>query len=269
MNRAVKFSRYGGPEVLELVEVDKPVPGAGEVLVEVEAAGLNPVETSIREGRFAREWPTPFPAGQGSDFAGFVAGVGSGVTQWRPGDAVMGHTVRGAHANYVVVPADHLIRKPERLSWEIAGSLYVAAVTAWDAVQSVNPRPGRTVLVHAAAGGVGGIAAQLAKRRGATVIGTASRESFDRLRQMGVIPVEYGPGLEERLAEVAPQGIDAELDHIGDAALATEPSTNTNILATVADLVANRQIVVPVAAIYPFAKVQDAYRELEAGHAHG
>lgn len=276
MAHAVSFSRYGDPDVLDLVEMPIPAPGAGEVVVQVVAAGLNPVETSIREGRFEHEWPAHFPAGQGSDFAGFIHAVGSGPSSstglWKPGDEVMGHTVRGSQAEFVVVPAGHIIRKPERLSWEVAGSLYIAAANAWAAVQDANPQPGKTVLVHAAAGGVGGIAAQLARLRGATVIGTAGPEHFDHLRQIGVIPVEYGPGLEERLARVAPDGIDAELNHLGDDSLANVPATDTSdttVLQKVAALVADRKIVVPVAAIYPLAQVRDAYRELEAGHAHG
>lgn len=269
MAYAVKFSRYGGPEVLDLVEMTTPVPGDGEVVVEVMAAGLNPCETGIREGRFSKEWPARFPSGQGSDFAGFIVGLGSGVTGWKLNNAVLGHTVRASHANFVVVPADHIIRKPERLSWEVAGSLFLAAANAWNAVQSVNAQPGKTILVHAAAGGVGGIAAQLAKLRGATVIGTASPASFDHLRQLDIIPVEYGPGLEERLGQIAPNGIDAELDHLGDDALANVDSTDTIVLTKIAAMVADKQIVVRVAAIYPLSKVRDAYRELEVGHAHG
>lgn len=269
MAQAVRFSRYGGPDVLEVVEIDKPVPGDGEVVVEVMAAGLNPVESAIREGRFADIWPASFPVGQGSDFAGFVAGIGTGVTRWHMGDAVLGHTVRGSHATYVSVPADHLVLKPARLSWEVAGSLFVAASLAWKAVRAADPRPGTTVLVHAAAGGVGCIAAQLARLDGARVIGTASPTSFDYLRAWGVIPVEYGPGLAERLAVIAPNGIDAELEHVGDATLANVDSGDIHALEVVADLVADRQITVPIAAIYPLSQVQDAYRELEAGHAHG
>jgi NADPH2:quinone reductase len=267
--RAVVYSRYGGPEVLELVDIDKPVAGAGEVVVEVMAAGLNPIETGIREGRFETERPAHFPVGQGSDFAGFIVDVGTGVTGWNLNDAVLGHTLQGAQANVVSVPVGNIIRKPDHLSWEVAGSLYVAASLAVDAVQSANPGPGKTVLVHAAAGGVGSIAAQLATLRGATVIGTGSPVSFDYLRSRGVTPVEYGPGLAERLAAVAPGGIDIELEHAGDLSLSSIESTDNVALARVATLVANRQIVVPIAAIYPLSQVQDAYRELEAGHAHG
>lgn len=269
MGYAVKFSRYGGPEVLEVVEIDRPEPGNGEVVVDVVAAGLNPVETYIREGQFADTWPANFPAGQGSDFAGFISAIGPGVTQWRVNDPVLGHTVRGSHASYVTVPAGNIVRKPPRLTWEVAGSLFVAASIAWKAVSDVNPRPGQTVLVHAAAGGVGCIAAQLCKLAGARVIGTASPTSFDYLRGWGVTPVEYGPGLEERLRAIAPNGVDAELEHVGDMSLANVDSTDIRALEAVAELVANRQIAVPIAAIYPLSRVQDAYRELETGHAHG
>jgi NADPH:quinone reductase-like Zn-dependent oxidoreductase len=269
MWRSVQFSRYGGPEVLDLVEITTPVPGAGEVVVKVMAAGLNPGESSIREGRLDNEWPVRFPAGQGSDFAGFIAATGSGVAGWKIGDAVLGHTVRGSQANFVTVPAGNVIHKPERLPWEIAGSLYVAAATAWQAVCCANPGSGRTVLVHAAHGGVGVIAAQLAKRRGARVIGTASPDSFDYLRQIGVIPVEYGPGFEEGLRRIAPDGVDAELNRRGDNGLMNVDSTDTVVLEKIASLIADHQIVIPVAAIYPFERVRDAYRELEAGHAHG
>jgi len=270
--RAVRFSRFGGPEVLELVEVPVPRPGPDEVVVRVVAAGLNPVETSIRAGRLQQDWPAEFPIGQGTDFAGLIVSVGSNVSGFVPEDAVMGHAVRRAQANFVVLPSTDVIKKPDRLSWEIAGSLFTVAMNAWRAVQAANPQPGRTVLVHAAAGGVGGIAAQLAKLRGAIVIGTASPESFDYLRGIGIRPVQHGDGLAERLAELAPNGVDAELDRIGDDSLANVESTdktNTTVLARIARMIADRQLTVPIAAIYPFPEVQAAYRELEAGHAHG
>ncbi|WP_022886614.1 NADP-dependent oxidoreductase [Glaciibacter superstes] len=272
MALAVRFELYGGPEVLELVDIPRPQAGAGEVVVEVMSAGLNPVDSGIREGQFKVERPAAFPAGQGSDFAGFVVDVGSTVTGWNVNDAVFGHAFRSAQATFVAVPAGNVIRRPDGLSWEIAGSLHLAASLAWDAVQGANAAPGRTILVHAAAGGVGMIAAQLARLRGARVIGTASPSSFDYLRQRDIIPVEYGPGLEERLADIAPGGIDAELEHFGagaiDIADSVEP-TETAVVERIATLVAQHQIVVPIAAIYPLAQVQDAYRELEAGHAHG
>jgi len=269
MPRAVIFSRYGGPEVLQVVETTVPVPGPGEIVVQVMAAGLNPIETSIREGRLHAERPLRFPAGQGSDFAGVISRVGAEIVDWHVNDSVLGHAPQGAQAEFVLVSPGNIIAKPDGLSWEIAGSLFVAAASAWQAVQDVNPGPGRTVLVHAAAGGVGIIAAQLAKRRGAIVIGTASRESFDRLRQIGVIPVEYGAGLPEELRKIAPHGVDAELEHVTDPALANVDAADNVALTRIAQMIADRQITIPVAAIYPLADVELAYRELEAGHAHG
>lgn len=269
MAHMVQYSRYGGPDVLEVVDATKPTPAAGEVVVQVMAAGLNPIDSSIREGHFAKRWPAHFPEAVGSDFAGFISDIGVGVTDWAINDAVIGHVVRGAQATFVTVPTDNIIAKPERLSWEVAGSLFVSAATAWKAIDDAQPRPGTTVLVHAAAGGVGALAAQLARAQGATVIGTALPENFDYLRQWGVIPVEHGPGLAERLAVVAPNGIDMELEHDVEETIAIVNSSDMMALTRVAASIADRQLTLPIAAIYPLSFVQDAYLELETGHAHG
>ena len=265
----VQYSRYGGPDVLDVVDVTKPSPAAGEVVVQVMSAGLNPIDSSIREGHFAERSPAHFPEAVGSDFAGFISDVGAGATDWAVNDAVIGHVVRGAQATFVTVPADNIMVKPERLSWEVAGSLFVSAATAWKAIEDAKPGPGMTVLVHAAAGGVGALAAQLARATGATVIGTALPENFDYLRQWGVIPVEHGPGFEQRLAAVAPDGIDMELQHNLDDTIGIVNSTDMTALRRVADSIAARQLRLPIAAIYPLSLVQDAYLELETGHAHG
>ncbi len=211
MPKAVKFSSYGGPEVLEVVDVDMPQPGAGEVLIEVIAAGLNPADTRLRQGRLDERMPARFPQGQGSDFAGIVMATGPGVTQWAVNDAVIGHASRGSHATHVVVPAVNLTRKPPQLPWEVAGGLFVTGVTAWAAVNALGIGDGDTVVISAAAGGVGCIAAQLAQLRGATVIGTASPRNHDFLRQIGVIPVAHGDGVAERIRVEAPNGVDAYL----------------------------------------------------------
>lgn len=269
MAHMVQYSRYGGPDVLDIIDVTKPTPAAGEVVVQVMAAGLNPIDSSIREGHFSERWPAHFPEPVGSDFAGFISEVGAGVTDWLVNDAVIGHVVRGAQATFVVVPAANIIAKPERLSWEVAGSLFVSAATAWKAIEDAQPGPGKTVLVHAAAGGVGALAAQIARATGATVIGTALPENFDYLRQWGVVPVEHGPGLEERLAVVAPHGIDVELEHDVEETIAIVNSSDMLALTRVADSIADRQLKLPIAAIYPLSLVQDAYLELETGHAHG
>src|SRR5437879_6326890 len=151
MPRAVKFSRYGGSDVLEVVDVDQPNPGPGEVVVRVVAAATNPGEIKIREGAFADVWPATFPEGQGNDFSGRVAEVGPGEAGFSPGDEVMGFTPRAAQADYVRSASDRLARKPPGVPWEVAAAIPAAGATAYAAVRAVRPRPGETVVVSAAA----------------------------------------------------------------------------------------------------------------------
>ena len=151
----VRFSEHGGPEVLEVVEQPMPIPGEGEVLVAVFATGLNPVESAIRRGDHPERWPVSFPSLQGRDLAGVVASTGPGVAAFSHGDEVMGFVDRGAHATHVVVPESQLLAKPPELTWEVAGSLYVAGTTAWTAVEGLALTPSDTVVITAAAGGVG------------------------------------------------------------------------------------------------------------------
>ena len=196
---AVRFAEFGDPEVLEVVEVPTPEPGEGEVLVEVFATGLNPVESAIRRGDHPERWPVDFPSSQGRDLAGVVVAVGPGVQQFARGDEVMGYVDRGAQATYVAVPERQLLPKPPSLTWEVAGSLYVAGTTAWTAIEGLALGPSDEIVITAAAGGVGCLAAQFARMRGATVIGTCAEMRFDFLRQFGVIPIAYGPGLADRV----------------------------------------------------------------------
>src|ERR1700736_4462376 len=146
MSKAVQFDSYGDVDVLEVRDVPRPVPEAGEVLVEVKAAGVNPSEAVIRSGALADQFPATFPSGQGSDLAGVVAELGSGVSSFAVGDEVIGFSnQRSSHAEYVTVPADQLTPKPAAVPWEGAGSLYVAGVTAYAAVRAVHPAAGETV----------------------------------------------------------------------------------------------------------------------------
>src|SRR5580692_4465157 len=182
MPRAVRFDRYGGIEVLQVVEVERPVPGPGQVLVAVKAAGINPGEASIRKGLFAKRWPATFPSGEGSDLAGVIAELGKGVVGFRVGDEVLGFTEnRASHAELVDVEAGNLARKPEKVSWDVAGSLFVAGTTAYAAVRAVSIRAGDTVVVSGAAGGVGSLAVQLARNAGGKVIGLASEKHHEWL----------------------------------------------------------------------------------------
>src|SRR5271166_2759332 len=174
MPRAVKFDKYGGVDVLHVVEVDRPVPGPEQAIVRIKAAGINPGEAAIREGAFAKQWPATFPSGQGSDLAGIVEAVGSAVRNVAVGDEVIGFSNnRSSQAELVIVEADHLVHRPAHVSWEQAGALFVAGTTAYAAVQAVSLKAGDTVVVSGA-GGVGSIAVQLATNIGAKVIGLAS-----------------------------------------------------------------------------------------------
>jgi NADPH:quinone reductase-like Zn-dependent oxidoreductase len=161
MARAVRFDRYAGRDVLYVADVEMPSPGPGEVVVEVCAAGINPGEAAIRTGALHDMFPATFPSGEGSDLAGVVTAAGPGVTEFSVGDEVLGFSFRrSSHATHTAVPVDQLISKPAQMSWEPAGSLYVVGVTAYAAVRAVDPQPGETVAVSAAAGGVGGLVVQ-------------------------------------------------------------------------------------------------------------
>lgn len=298
--RAVRFDRYGGRDVLYVTDIDMPSPGAGEVLVEVRAAGINPGEAGIRVGAMHEMFPATFPSGEGSDLAGVVVGVGPGVTEFATGDEVLGFSLRrSSHATHATVPVGQLIGKPPQLPWEIAGSLYVAGVTAYAAVRAVAPRPGETIAVSAAAGGVGSLVVQLLVLARARVLGIASAGNAGWLRAHHVAPVEYGDGLEQRLRDAAPSGIDAFIDLFGpdyvqlavDLGVAPErietiisfakagevgaktegsmDASTPDVLAEMADLVLNGAIDFDIEASYPLDRVADAYERLEQRHTHG
>ncbi len=250
--KAVRFDQYGPVEVLDVRDVPVPEPGPGEVLVRVKAAGINPGEAKIREGALHERWPATFPSGQGSDFAGVVEKLGPGV--------------------------------------------------ATVAIGAVDLKPGDTVVVSGAAGGVGAIAVQLARRKGATVIGLAGPSNHDWLTRHGVIPVAYGDDVAERIRAVAPAGavIDAFLDTYGgdyvevalndlkvspervdtivrfDAAAKYGVKVEGNAagasaatLAELANLIAAKELEVPLAHTYPLSDVRTAYAQLARGHVRG
>jgi NADPH:quinone reductase-like Zn-dependent oxidoreductase len=300
--RAVRFDRYGGIDVLNVVDVERPMPGPGEALVRVKAAGINPGEASIRKGLMAERWPATFPSGEGSDLAGVVEDVGPGVDSVAVGEEVIGWTDRRAsHAEFVVVPAEHLVPKPPGVSWEAAGGLFVAGVTAYAAVRAVGVTKGDTVVVSGAAGGVGSLAVQLARNKGATVIGLASEANHEWLRSHGVIPVSYsGDGLADRIREAAGGRVDAFIDTFGggyvkraieelgvapervdtiiDWGAAQEYGAKTEgsaagsspeVLAELAGMIDRGELEVPIAKTFPLDQVRDAYRELEKRHTRG
>src|SRR6201981_2745407 len=196
MMKAVRYDEFGGIDVLRVEEVERPVPGDGQVLVRVKAAGINISEAVIRTGAVSKIFPSTFPSGQGSDLAGVIEEVGAGVGGFSPGDEVIGFTNnRASQAELVLVEAGDLTRKPEKVSWEAAGGRFAAGVTAWGAVHAVQPKEGETIVISGAAGGVGSLAVQLARRAGATVIGLASQGNHEWLAAHGVIPLAYGDGV--------------------------------------------------------------------------
>ena len=214
--RAVRFDEYGGVDVLEVREVEDPVAGPGEVLVAVRAAGINPGEIAIREGRLHERFPATFPSGEGTDLAGVVQALGDGVSAFAVGDEVLGWTEqRASHAELVVVPDDQLTAKPASVPWEVAGSLFVVGFAAYASVHAVAPQAGETVVVSAAAGGVGSVAVQLARRTGARVIGLAGEHNHDWLRRHDIVPVTYGDGQADRIREASGGTVDAFIDTFG------------------------------------------------------
>lgn len=298
--RAVRFDRYGGRDVLYVADVEMPSPDPGEVVVEVRAAGINPGEAAIRTGALHDMFPATFPSGEGSDLAGVVTAAGPGVTEFSVGDEVLGFSFRrSSHATHTAVPVNQLIRKPAQMSWETAGSLYVVGVTAYAAVRAVDPQPGETVAVSAAAGGVGSLVVQLLGLRKANVLGIAGPGNFGWLRAHGVTPVAYGDGLADRLRGAAPKGIDAFVDlfgpeyvqlavdlgvpparidtiiafqKAGEVGAKTEGSADAStreVLAEMAGLIVTGAIDFEVAATYPLDRVADAYEELEKRHTRG
>jgi len=297
--KAVRFDEYGGLDVLKVVDVPKPEPRPGQVLIQVKAAGINPGEAKIRAGLLHSRWPATFPSGQGSDLAGIVAETGEGVTSVSAGDELIGYTDnRASQAEFVVVEEQNLTAKPAGLPWEVAGSLFVTGATAYAAVRAVALTKGDTVVVSGAAGGVGSIAVQLASRAGATVIGLASPVQHEWLTGHGVIPVAYGDGVADRVRQAAAK-VDAFIDTIGAdyielaLELGVEPAridtivrfdavaehgvkadgsmagASASVLAELAGLIVAGKLEVPIAATFPLSDVQDAYRRLEQGHIRG
>ena len=300
-NHAVRYDQFGGTDVLYVAELPKPSPKAGEVLVRIKAAGINPGEASIREGKMAKQFPSKFPSGQGSDFAGIIEETGDGVTQFKAGDEVIGFTNdRNSQAEYIAVAANQLVRRPQGVSWEEAGSLFVAGTTAYATIEAIGLQSGETVIVSAAAGGVGSIVVQLAKKLGANVIGLASEQHHQWLRDHGVIPVAYEGDTRENIENaLGGKTADAMIDTSGhgyvelaihmdipadridtiidfEAAEKYKVKTAGNadagsaeVLGKIADMVAKGDVQVPIAKTYPLNQVKEAYNELEKHHTSG
>ncbi|MFI6345464.1 NADP-dependent oxidoreductase [Streptomyces sp. NPDC050560] len=219
--RAVSYDSYAPDNSrLTLGELPRPKVGPGQVLVQVRAAGVNPVDWKVMAGGLDAVMDAVFPVIPGWDVAGVVAALGFDVPEFAVGDEVMAYARKdvvhgGTFAEYVTVPAGAVARKPAALDWPQAGGLPLAGLTALRTLDRLAVGSGDTVLVHGASGGVGGLGVQIARARGARVIGTASERNHDYVRGLGAEPVGHGEGLAERVRALAPGGVDAVADFAG------------------------------------------------------
>jgi NADPH:quinone reductase-like Zn-dependent oxidoreductase len=293
--KAIQFNRFGGPEVLELVELPDPHPGPGQIRIAVRAAGVNPIDWKVRGGARGGDLPQQ----TGREAAGVVDEVGEGVTDTSRGDEVFGFVAGGGGAAELALLSDYAPIPPS-LNFAGAAGLPVAVETAMRTLDLLGVGAGTTVVINGAAGAVGSSAVQFARERGARVIGTASPNNHDYLRSLGAEPTTYGEGLEQRVRELAPDGVDAALDAAGGGALpalvaltgdpkhvvtvadyagAQEtgatmsggPGTQRAIhaLRDVGPLIEAGRFSLPVAQTFPLAQIADAHRLSEAGHVRG
>ncbi|MFI1436996.1 NADP-dependent oxidoreductase [Streptomyces lydicus] len=300
MSKAVRYRRFGGPEVLELQEIPEPHAAPDEVRVRVTAAGLNPMDWQITtQPGMAARFGITLPAGFGSDFAGVVDEVGTDATGFATGDRVYGAAIGRSVADFVLVktPATTLWPTPEGIGDEVAGTLPVSGLTASAALAAIGLRTGDTILIGGAAGGVGIFAVQLAKLAGARVLGTASEGTFGFLRGLGAEPVAYGPGLADRVRALAPEGITAATDLFGREAAETAlalgvaperisvvadgPAPPPGVRKTgaldagpgtlerIADAIHSGEITVPIAATFPVEQIWEAVTTQAERHVHG
>jgi NADPH:quinone reductase-like Zn-dependent oxidoreductase len=303
MSRAVSFAQYGGIDVLNVVDVAAPEPGEGQILLRVRAAGVNPFDAKLRSGMFEQSIPVSFPALQGSEVAGVIERVGDGVTDFAPGDEILGATAkRGGQAELAVVNQTHALIRPAALPWEVAGGLWSVGTTAYAAVFAVGASAGDVVLVSGAAGAVGGLASQLAKHRGATVIAVAGEAGQEWLRSRGITAVVYGDGFAERVDEalaeldrplsavidtagrgyvefaiergIAPERINTLADY---AAIKTYGVKNDGrsvadtpeVMSEVVELILAGEVELPIAASFALEQVREAYALLERSRPPG
>jgi NADPH:quinone reductase-like Zn-dependent oxidoreductase len=210
--KAIQYNEYGGDEVLNLVEIDPPHAGQGQIRISVKAAGVNPLDWKLRAGVMHDFLPVDFPSGVGFEAAGVVDEVGDGVSDVAVGDRVFGFGRNVVAENAVLTTWS---RMPDAMPFEIGAAMSTAVETSIRALNAVGAQAGETVLIDGAAGGVGSAAVQIARARGLTVIGTASAPKHDYLRDLGASPVAYGDGLAERVRTAAPHGVDLALDLVG------------------------------------------------------
>ncbi|MER5718543.1 NADP-dependent oxidoreductase [Streptomyces sp. NPDC002132] len=300
--KGITYNRYGGPEVLEYGEVRDPKVGPDSVLVKVRAAAVNPVDWKCREGYLDGVLDAVFPVVPGWDVAGVVVQPGAAVSEFAVGDEVIGYVredflSRGTFAEYVAAPVRTLARKPRNLTWEAAAGLPLVGLTAYQVLtKALEVKRGDTVLVHAAAGGVGSVAVQIARHLGARVIGTASESNHDFVRSLGGEPVSYGEGMAERVRGLAPEGVDAVFDTIGGDTLKASANLlapdgrlasiadgdvadyggrycfvrpDTEDLTRLAELAEQGVVSVHVSETFPLERAEEAHRRNQEGRTRG
>jgi len=299
--KAITLQQYGGPDALELTEQPAPKVGPDQVLVRVRAAGVNPVDWKVGAGYLDAMQEVAFPLVPGWDVSGVVEQVGLDAGEFAVGDEVMGYVRKdevqhGTYAEYVAAPVRTLARKPAALDWHQAAGLPLAGLTAYQALHRLGVARGETVLVHAAAGGVGSLGVQIAAALGARVIGTASERNHDFLRGLGAEPVGYGEELPARVRALAPDGVDAALDFVGGGAveqsqqLLKDPARVLSIadhdvrakgghylfvrpdpadLAALGDLAQSGRLTVPVERALPLAEAAESWRLSQQGRTRG
>ncbi|GIO62427.1 NADP-dependent oxidoreductase [Paenibacillus cineris] len=298
--KAITFNRLGPPDVLQLTELPVPSAGPGTVRVRVQTAGVMPIDAKVRSGSVPYAQSHPFPIIPGNEFAGIIDEVGDGVSEFARGDEVIGFTLFGGYAEYVVVSSDQLVRKPAGMPWETAGGFTGNGQGAHMGLEAIRIQPGDTVLIHGAAGGLGTFAVQLALAWGAgRVIGTASEANHDHLQRLGAIPLGYGNGLAARVRAIAPAGVDAALHAGGGDDIALQASVDlvqdlSRIVAMVPSVRAqtlgirqptgtrSKERLAELVRLYNEGKVdihirkvllldqaREAHREIESGHGRG
>ncbi|MBC7594394.1 MAG: NADP-dependent oxidoreductase [Kineosporiaceae bacterium] len=302
--KAIQYRTYGGPEVLEFGEVEEPKIGPDWVKVSVRATSINPVDWKLASGGLDGALDVFFPVTPGWDVAGVVEEVGPAVTELAVGDEVFGYVRKdavrgGTYAEKVSAPIRTLTHKPANMSFAEAAAIPLAGLTAYQSlVHCLEVGTADTVLVHAAAGGVGSFAVQIAVARGARVIGTASEGNHDYVRGLGGEPVAYGDGLLDRVRQLVPGGVDAIFDTIGGETLAisgdllarnaagrvvsiADPGVkelggtyvfvrpDVDDLDSLADLAQSGKLTVEIAASYPLAEAARAWEASMGGHTRG
>jgi NADPH:quinone reductase-like Zn-dependent oxidoreductase len=293
--RAIQFASFGGPEVLASAEVAEPHAAAGQLRVAVKAVGVNPADWKFRQGMMGGD----LPRGTGLEVAGVVDEVGDGVADANVGDRVFG-SVQGGNGAADFALLEHYARIPPSLDFAGAAGLTVAVETAARTLDLLGVGDGQTVLINGAAGAVGISTVQLARERGAQVIGTASPANHDYLRSFGVLPTTYGEGLVQRVRELAPDGVDGAIDDAGGGALPAlvELAGGPEHVVTIADyqgaqetgvrmtggpdskrawyalgeigaLIEAGRFSLPVARTFPLEQIAEAHRLSEGGHVRG